>query len=126
VDVRLLVPRDSDPHYTGWMTRSAYCSLMKAGVRVYEYLPPRKLHAKSIVIDDRWAIIGSANLDHFGLFANRELVLVARDPRLANELRDGFFQDLQRSEEVELAAWAERGPRERLLETIGWVARKLL
>jgi cardiolipin synthase len=99
---------------------------MKAGVRVYEYLPPRKLHAKSVVIDDQWSIIGSANLDHFGLFANRELVLVARDGRLANELRDRYFQDLQRSEEVQLAAWAERGPRERLLETIGWVARKLL
>jgi cardiolipin synthase len=126
VDVRLLIPRNSDPHYVGWMTRSAYCSLMKAGVRVYEYLPPRKLHAKSVVIDDQWSIIGSANLDHFGLFANRELVLVARDGRLANELRDRYFQDLQRSEEVQLAAWAERGPRERLLETIGWVARKLL
>jgi cardiolipin synthase len=126
VDVRLLVPRDSDPHYAGWMTRSAYCSLMKAGVRVYEYLPPRKLHAKSVVIDDRWAIIGSANLDHFGLITNHELVLVAPDQRLANQLRDQFFQDLQRSEEVQPAAWAERGPRERLVEAIGWVARKLL
>ena len=100
--------------------------LINSGVRVYEYLPPRKLHAKSVVIDDRWAIIGSANLDHLGLFTNHELVLVARDRRLGNELHDRFFQDLQRSEEVQLAAWAERGLRERLLETIGWVARKLL
>ena len=125
VDVRLLIPRNSDPHYVGWMTRSAYCSLINSGVRVYEYLPPRKLHAKSVVIDDQ-SIIGSANLDHLGLFTNHELVLVARDRRLGSELRDRFFQDLQRSEEVQLAAWAERGLRERLLETIGWVARKLL
>jgi cardiolipin synthase len=126
VDVRLLVPRNSDPHYVGWMTRSAYCSLMQAGVRVYEYLPPRKLHAKSIVIDHHWSIIGSANLDHFGLVTNHELVLIAHDRTLGNELHDQFFQDLGRSEEVQLAEWAERGLRERLLETIGWVARKLL
>jgi cardiolipin synthase len=78
------------------------------------------------VIDDQWSIIGSANLDHLGLIINHELVLVARDRRLSSELRDQFFQDLQRSEEVQLAAWAQRGLRERLLETIGWVARKLL
>jgi phosphatidylserine/phosphatidylglycerophosphate/cardiolipin synthase-like enzyme len=35
--VRLLVPRDSDPPYLRWLTRSAYCSLMRSGVRVYEY-----------------------------------------------------------------------------------------
>jgi cardiolipin synthase len=126
VDVRLLVPRDSDPHYVGWMTRSAYCSLMRAGVRVYEYLPPRKLHAKSVVIDDEWSIVGSANLDHFGLVTNHELVLLARDRRLAQELRDQFFLDMQRSQEVHAAEWAQRDLRERLLETIGWVARKLL
>jgi cardiolipin synthase len=125
-DVRLLVPRNSDPPYLGWLTRSAYCSLMRAGVHVYEYLPPRKLHAKSVVIDDEWTIVGSANLDHFGLVANRELVLVAHDRSLGNALRDQFFQDLQRSEEVQVAEWAERGLHERLVESIGWVGRKLL
>ena len=80
--MRLLVPRNSDPPFVGWLTRSSYHCLMKAGVRVYEYLPPRKLHAKSIVIDDASAIIGSANLDHWGLVANHEVVLVAREPNL--------------------------------------------
>ena len=126
VDVRLLVPRNSDPPFVGWMTRSAYCSLMKAGVRVYEYLPPRKLHAKNVAIDGQWSIIGSANLDHWGLIVNHEIVLVAHDWKLGNELRDQFLQDLERSEEVQLAEWAKRGLRERLLEIIGWVARKLL
>jgi cardiolipin synthase len=126
VDVRLLVPRNSDPPYAGWMTRSAYASLMKAGVRVYEYLPPRKLHAKSIAIDDEWSIIGSTNLDHWGLIANREIVLVARDQALGNELRDAFLRDLERSEEVQPTEWSKRGWRERVLEFIGWMGRKLL
>jgi hypothetical protein len=53
-------------------------------------------------------------------------VLVAHDRSLGNALRDQFFQDLQRSEEVQVAEWTERGLHERLVESIGWVGRKLL
>jgi cardiolipin synthase len=126
VDVRVLVPRNSDPPFVGWLTRSSYTCLMKSGIRVYEYLPPRKLHAKSIAIDDDWSIIGSTNLDHWGLVINHELVLVARDRKLGRELRDAFTQDLEHSEEVQPAKWADRGSRERVLEAIGWMARKVL
>jgi cardiolipin synthase A/B len=125
VDVRVLVPRESDPPYVGWMTRSAYGSLMKAGVRVYEYLPGRKLHAKTVSIDDEWSIIGSTNLDHWSLIVNHELVLVAHDKRLGNELREVFCHDLERSEEVQAGEWGKRDLHERLLETIGWMARKV-
>jgi cardiolipin synthase A/B len=124
VDVQVLVPRLSDPPYVGAMTRSAYGSLMKSGVRVYEYHPGRKLHAKTVAIDDEWSIIGSTNLDHWSLIVNHELLLVAHDKGLGNELREVFYRDLERSEEVDEADWAERGLRERLLETMGWMARK--
>ncbi|MFW6028192.1 MAG: phospholipase D-like domain-containing protein [bacterium] len=126
VDVRVLVPRNSDPPIVGWMTRSAYGSLMKAGIRVYEYLPPRKLHAKSVAINDEWSIVGSTNLDHWSLIVNSELALVAHDPRLGNDLREAFFDDLERSREVQPAEWATRGWRQRLFETTGWMARKVL
>jgi cardiolipin synthase len=127
-DVRLLVPRNSDPPVVGWLTRSAYNSLMAAGVRIYEYLlPPRgKLHAKTAVIDDEWCIIGSANLDHLSLVVNRELVLIARDRGLGESLRDQYFRDLADASEVQPLVWAQRGWTERCLEAIGWVARKML
>jgi cardiolipin synthase A/B len=126
VDVRLLVPRNSDPPFVGWMTRSAYGPLLKAGVRVFEYLPGRKLHAKSIAIDDDWSIIGSTNLDRWSLITNHELVLVACNERLGSELHEAFLQDLERSEEVQPVEWAKRHWRERMLETIGWMARRVL
>ena len=128
VDVRLLVPRYSDPPFVGWLTCSAYTSLLAAGVRIYEYLPlPRgKLHAKTAVIDDEWCIIGSANLDHLSLIVNHELVLIARDHGLGNALRDQYFHDLLVASEVQPTLWAQRGWVERFLEAIGWTARKLL
>jgi len=45
-----LVPRRGDPPAAGWATRAAYEPLLAAGVRIFEY-EPRKLHAKTSVID---------------------------------------------------------------------------
>jgi cardiolipin synthase len=128
VDVRLLVPRYSDPPFVGWLTRSGYTSLMTDGVRIYEYLPPPrgKLHAKTALIDDEWCIVGSPNLDHLSLLVNHELLLIARDRTLGEALREQYRRDLADAAEVQANAWARRGWAERFLEALGWTARKLL
>ena len=126
VDVRLLVPRDSDPSFVGWLTRSGYSRMMAEGVHIYEYVAPRKLHAKTAVIDDEWCVIGSPNLDHLSLLVNHELVLIARDPGLGSALTEQFYRDLADASEVKPNAWAKRGWTERGLEAVGWTARKIL
>ncbi|WP_295039479.1 phosphatidylserine/phosphatidylglycerophosphate/cardiolipin synthase family protein [Sulfitobacter sp.] len=125
VDARLLVPRRSDPPVAGWATRAAYAHLLSAGVRVYEYLP-RQLHAKTSVIDAAWSIVGSANLDYRSLFINQELVLIARDRTLAEQLQAQYLGDLAEAAEITQPAWHRRGLRARGLEAIGWAARRLL
>ena len=125
VDARLLVPRRSDPPVAGWATRAAYAHLLSAGVRVYEYLP-RQLHAKTSVIDAAWSIVGSANLDYRSLFINQELVLIARDRTLAEQLQAQYLGDLAEAAEITQPAWHRRGMRARGLEAIGWAARRLL
>ena len=124
--MRLLVPRYSDPPFVGWLTRSGYTSLMTDGVRIYEYVAPRKLHAKTAVIDDEWCIIGSPNLDHLSLLVNHELLLIARDGRLGSALTEQFYRDLTDASEVNANTWAHRGWAERGLEALGWTARKIL
>lgn len=125
VDVRLLVPRRSDPRIAGWATRAAYATLLEAGVRIFEYLP-RPLHAKTSVVDGDWAIVGSANLDHLSLFINQELVVAARSRDLSLALRDQYLRDLLDAAEVSGAVWSRRPLRERCVESIGWVARSML
>jgi len=125
VDVRLLVPRRSDPLVAGWATRAAYAPLLSAGVRIYEYLP-RQLHAKTSVIDAAWSIVGSANLDYRSLFVNQELVLVARDRVLAEQLQAQYISDLADANEINPQDWHRRGWRARGFEAIGWAARRLL
>jgi len=125
VDVRLLVPRTSDPMVAGWATRAAYAQLLSAGVRVYEYLP-RQLHAKTSVVDNGWSIVGSANLDYRSLFINQELVLFAHDRVLAGQLQAQYLRDISDAREITLRTWRSRGWRARGFELIGWAARRLL
>ncbi len=125
VDVRLLVPGKSDVLLTQWAAQAAYASLLASGVRIFEYMP-RMLHAKTVVIDKSWSSIGTANLDYRSFFLNYELNLVSRDRDLCFKLESQFFSDLNESREIISAHWARRRWYRRLLELIGWMARRWL
>lgn len=73
-----------------WVQRTSellYGYLMRAGVRVYLY-EERPLHAKVAVVDDRWATVGSSNLDPTSLSLNLEANIVVRDTAFATQLRE--------------------------------------
>lgn len=125
VDVRLLVPGKSDVRITQWAARAAYADLLAAGVRIYEY-QPRVLHAKTVVVDGEWAMLGTANLDYRSLFVNYELNLVTRDPDLSSELEQRFVEDLEDSLRIQAAHWGRRGWPARLSEAVGWLGRRWL
>lgn len=125
LDVRLLVPRKNDMRLVRWATQAAYANLLRAGVRIYEYLP-RMLHAKTAVSDRTFAIVGTANLDYRSFFVNYELSLFSRDAELSSRLEDQFMKDLEEGEEISPSRWANRGWSGHFSETIGWIARRWL
>lgn len=88
-----------------WAQRASellYGHLMRAGVRVYEY-SERPLHAKVAVVDDRWATVGSSNLDPTSLSLNLEANVVVRDETFARHLREQIERLMQqRCERVRL------------------------
>lgn len=66
VDVRLITPHIPDKKAVFLVTRSFYKRLMEAGVKVYEY-EPGFVHAKVYLSDDKYAIVGTINLDYRSL-----------------------------------------------------------
>ncbi|MGN0812167.1 MAG: cardiolipin synthase [Candidatus Coproplasma sp.] len=66
VDVRIIVPHVPDKKIIFNITRSKFPSLMKAGVKVYEYTPGF-IHAKSVLVDDEIAFVGTINFDYRSL-----------------------------------------------------------
>jgi cardiolipin synthase len=71
VDVRIVVPHIPDKWYVFSVTRSYYRQLVFTGVKVYEYTPGF-IHGKTIVSDDKVAIIGTINADYRTFYLNFE------------------------------------------------------
>jgi len=104
VDVRLLVPGPETDHpsvrYAG---RRHFHSLLRAGVRIFEY-QPRFLHAKVLLCDD-WVSLGSSNVDRWNLRWNLEGNQEIEDNHFAGEVREMFEADFRESTECVLQNW---------------------
>ncbi|WP_280549198.1 MULTISPECIES: phospholipase D-like domain-containing protein [unclassified Halomonas] len=125
VDVRVLVPGKNDVPFVQWASRATYSRLLAAGIRIFEY-QPRVLHAKTLIVDDDWSTVGSANLDYRSLFINYELTLAADCQSLNTALATIFEIDLNESIEVQREPWLRRPLSARMAEFIGWSARHWL
>jgi cardiolipin synthase len=75
VDIRIVTPAIPDKHVVFRLTRSYYRPLIKAGVKIYEYTPGF-MHAKSFIVDDRIAVVGSMNIDYRSLYLHFECALL--------------------------------------------------
>lgn len=116
VQVRVLVPGKHANRTTSRRAGQAlYGELLTAGVEVYEYRPSM-LHAKTMVVDEGISIFGSANLDNRSLRLDDELVVLAADAALAEELTAEVATDLERSERVDPDRWRSRPLRRRATE----------
>lgn len=108
IDVRVLVPEKSDVPLAQAAGRFFYGPLLRAGVRIFEY-QPAVLHAKTVVVDGAWSLVGSANLDFRSFSLNFELGAVVFDRAFAARLEERFARDLADSREVTLASVERRG-----------------
>lgn len=102
-DVRILVPSNSDVPIVRWISWAFFDSLLKTGVRIYEY-GPRVLHAKSIIID-KWAQVGSSNLNHRSLLHDLELDVVLTNPHAIHSLEAHFLKDVEQAQLVDWQTW---------------------
>jgi cardiolipin synthase len=115
VEVRLLVPRHNDVPGIRDASCFTWGTLLRAGVRIFEY-QPTMLHAKTLTVDSCWCSIGSYNLDQRSLQYNWEVALSLVDRGACRVLEEQFEHDLRRSEEVSLKEWSRRGLWRRIRE----------
>jgi cardiolipin synthase len=101
VDVRVLVPGHNNWPWVGSLSRGGYRSLLRAGVRIFEWEGPM-IHAKTSVVDGRWSRIGSTNLNAASLLGNWELDVGVLDTDLAAQVEGIFLADLASAVEIVL------------------------
>jgi cardiolipin synthase A/B len=121
VRVQILVPgKHSDHSMTRSSSRGTYGDLLKAGAEIYEY-QPAMIHAKIMVVDDVWSVVGSTNFDHRSFGLNDEVNLAVLDPALAGRLSAEFQNDLEQSRRQTLEEWQNRPVWDRGMEWLGWL-----
>lgn len=101
VDVRVLVPADCDVALVAAAARSYYRELILGGVRIFEYRPSM-LHAKTMVVDRHWGVVGSANVDMRSFRLNFEIGALVVDPEFGSALARRFLDELEDSHEITL------------------------
>jgi cardiolipin synthase len=126
VDVRVLTASHlNDVLITWYAGRARYETLLRAGVRIYEY-QPTMMHAKTIVADGVWGTIGAMNFDNRSLAFNNESNLVAWDRGFGALMDSTFANDLAKSREITLAEFEQRPWIARMVELSATLLSRLL
>lgn len=121
VDVRILLPNElTDAKPIRLASHRYFEDLLCAGVRIFEY-QPAMMHVKTVVVDGKWSVVGSPNMDVRSKELNLENVVGILDTGLAARLEETFLADLERAQEIRLEAWRRRGPGARLAERLAVV-----
>jgi len=126
VKITVLLQGRSDHPLLLYATRALYSSLFSEGVRIFEY---RKsfLHAKAAVIDDRWATVGSSNIDPFSLLLAKEGNLLVADREFAATLKSSLAQAMaDGAVELRQQDWQRASLGARLLHWVCYGAVRLL
>lgn len=116
VEVRLLIPKESDSWTAKHATNSYLECLMEAKVKVFRYCKGF-IHAKTMVVDDMFSTVGTANMDYRSFNINFEINAMMYDEATSMELKSHFMEDLEDSEEVDLERWRNRSKIQKLKES---------
>lgn len=108
LDVRLLLPgQHGDNPAVRWSARLRYGGYLDAGIRIFEY-QPGMLHAKHILVDDEWTMVGSADVGVRAFKINHEGVLGIASFDIGRRAREEFERDFERSHEIRREEWDDR------------------
>lgn len=112
VDVRVLVPWQSNHVLADWLARHSFDRCLRSGVRIFAY-QGAMIHAKTATIDMLWSMVGTANIDRLSLAGNYEINVEIFSSDVAAAMEAIFSCDLTNAVEVRPEQWAQRS----------WIAR---
>lgn len=105
VSVIILLPGHRMDHpWVRLTSRRLFHPLLRAGVRLFEY-QPSMLHQKLLVIDQRWSVLGTTNIDMMSFEYLDEINIAVPDDAFATHLQAQHDMDLARSVELTVPSW---------------------
>jgi cardiolipin synthase len=124
VSVSIIVPgRNTDQRWVRLASRRMWGELLQAGVRIHEYRATMT-HAKVLVIDGLWAVLGTTNIDNRSFEHNDEINVGLRDTAVAARLLEDYDRDLRDAREVTLDEWRRRPLWEKIVGPFVWILER--
>ena len=124
VAVSVIVPgRITDQRWVRLASRRMWGELLEAGVRIYEY-KPAMTHAKVLIVDELWVVLGTTNIDNRSFEHNDEINVAMRDPEVAARLLTDYERDLGESDEVTFERWRRRPLWEKVVGPFIWILER--
>lgn len=117
VDVRVMIPRRSDSLILTYASYSYIMECIRAGVKIYLF-DGGMLHAKTMVVDDAFSAVGSANIDFRSFEHNFEATMFIYSADANQQLRRQFEIDQAQSERVNPTLWRNRSKVQKAKESI--------
>lgn len=125
VSVQLLVPERSDSKLVALAASSYYADLLSAGVKIFFY-QDGFVHAKTLVVDKKLAVIGTANMDVRSFDLNFEVNAIVYDDELAASLANVFNADIKDAILLDRDAWSNRSISRKFVEKTARLMSPLL
>lgn len=107
VDVRIMIPNKPDHPFVYWATWAYAGELLNYGAKILLY-ENGFLHAKTIVVDEEVASVGTMNIDSRSFRLNFEVNAIVYDEQVAKQLQELFQEDSQLSTELTPERYRER------------------
>ena len=125
VDVRIIIPANSNHVVADWLARGFYGQLLRGGVRLFLY-QNAMVHAKTATVDSQWSTIGTANIDRLSLHGNYEVNVEIFNEAVALQLEEIFEVDSTNTVELTWEQWRSRHAMVKFSETVLTPFRPLL
>lgn len=125
VDVSIVIPKENDSLMVHWASRTFFDDLLAAGVKIYNF-NKGLLHTKSMLIDNRLALVGTVNMDMRSFLLNFEVTMVVEDPAFANEISLLHESYIKNAELVDYVTWSTRSVYQRIIEKLFFLFSPLL
>jgi cardiolipin synthase A/B len=124
VTVTVILPgRGTDQHWVRLASRRMWGPLLEAGVEIYEYRETM-MHAKVMVVDGVWSVVGTTNVDNRSFEHNDEDNLAMLDREVARRLLEDYQRDLEDSDQITLEAWRARPLWEKIVGPFVWILER--
>jgi cardiolipin synthase len=107
VDVRVLLPWNSNHIVANWITHSYFTECLQAGIRIFGY-QYTMLHAKTCTVDGQWSTVGTCNLDRLSLVGNYEINVAIYSAEFAQQMSALFAEDTTEKFELTMEQWKGR------------------